>query len=175
MKNWLLSSRIGLSVAEARARFMLCREWSASSRRKRPALVASRTKPCVTRMPLTDSASVAVTRLKLSCEAREKRESRSRKWRFTFQITGARPSTTRNIGQSVQSMTTAAPSICPPCTIETKNTSWMPTRSASMSEVMRPRTRPSFVLWKKAIGCRCTLAKSSPRRRWTTRSPSSCA
>jgi hypothetical protein len=57
--------------------------------RKRPAFVSCRTKPWVTRMPLTDSASVAVTRLKLSWEARLSRLSFIRKWRFTVQRTGA--------------------------------------------------------------------------------------
>ena len=38
--------------------------------RNRPAFVSCRTKACVTRTPLIDSASVAVTRLKLSCTTR---------------------------------------------------------------------------------------------------------
>jgi hypothetical protein len=52
-------------------------------------------------MPLTDSASVAVTRLKLSCEARVSRLNFIRKWLFTSQRIGAiAATTTRNSFQS---------------------------------------------------------------------------
>ncbi len=175
MKNWLLSSSIGCRMAELRARFVLCREWSARSERKKPAFNPSRTKPCVTRMPLTDSTRVAVTREKLSVVARACRLMRWRKWRLSFQITGASPSTTRKSTGSSQSISPAATAIWPNCTMETKNTSWIAERSASTSEVTRPSTRPSFVRWKNAMGWRCTLVKSSTRRRCTTVSPSSWA
>jgi ABC-type transporter Mla MlaB component len=41
-------------------------------------------------------------------------------------------------------VTAAAPSICPPCTRLTKNTSWMPARNDCTSDVMRPMIDPSF-------------------------------
>ena len=62
--------------------------------------MSCRTKPWVTRIPLTDSASVAVTRLKLSWEARVSRLNFILKWLFTTQRTGAMHTTTRNIFQS---------------------------------------------------------------------------
>jgi hypothetical protein len=76
-------------------------EWSARRLLKSPAFVSCRTKPWVTRIPFTDSASVAVTRLKLSDAARVSRLSFIRKWLFTAHRIGAIPTTTRNIFQSV--------------------------------------------------------------------------
>ena len=152
MKNWLFNSSSGTRIAEVRARARLKRECAVSKLRKRPALVSCRTKPCVTRMPFTDSAKVAVTRLKLSVAARDSRLSRSRKWRFTPQSTGAIATTTRKSTQSHHAMTAAATIICPPCTMLTKKTSWIPTRSDSTSVVTRPMIRPSFMRWKKLIG-----------------------
>ena len=175
MKNWLFSSRIGRRIAEVRASATLYRAWSASSERKKPAFVSWRTKPCVTRMPPTDSASVAVTRLKLSCEARLSRLSSTRKRRLTVHSTGASASTIRNSVQSQNSMAIAANTICPPWMRLTKNTSWMPIRTDSTSEVTRLRIRPSFVRWKKLIGIRWTCAKKCARSALTAYSPSSRA
>jgi hypothetical protein len=89
--------------------------------------------------------------------------------------TGAIPRTTRNIAPSRQAITQAAKSICPTWTMLTKNTSWMPTRNASTSEVTRLIRPPTFMRWKKAIGMRCTVAKISLRRALTTVSPTSSA
>ena len=100
-KNWLFSSRIGARTAEVRASAMLNREWSFSRLRNRPAFMSCRTKPWVTLIPFTDSASVAVTRLKLSWEARVRRLSFILKWLFTIQRNGAMHTTTRNIFQSL--------------------------------------------------------------------------
>ena len=100
-KNWLLSSRIGASTAEVLARAMLNLEWSARRLLKSPAFMSCLTNPWVTRMPFTDSASVAVTRLKLSWEARVSRLSFILKWLFTIHRSGAMHATTRNIFQSL--------------------------------------------------------------------------
>ena len=59
MKNWLFNSSSGNSTAVARATPTLYLEWSGTRSRKNPAFTSWRTKPCVTRMPVTDSASVA--------------------------------------------------------------------------------------------------------------------
>ena len=126
-------------------------------------------------MPPTDSASVAVTRLKLSCEARLSRLSLKRKRRLTVQSTGAIASTTRNSDQSQISIATAAKAIIPNWIKLTKNTSWMPTRTASTSDVTRLMIRPSFTRWKKLMGMRCTRSKMSARRAFTAYSPNSRA
>ena len=96
-------------------------------------------------MPVTDSARVAVTRLKLSCAARVRRLNFIRKCWFTSQRIGAIATTTRNIFQSRHAITTAEKTICPNWIVLTKATSWIPARTASTSEVTRLMIRPSFI------------------------------
>ena len=106
MKNWLFNSSSGRKSPSAAPRRNRSGNDPPPGRGTSPALTSCRTNPCVTRMPLTDSASVAVIRLKLSCCSRYARLSRPRKCRLMTQINGAMASTAQN---STQSHTASAP------------------------------------------------------------------
>ncbi len=71
-KSWLFNCSSGTNTAVARATSRLFSAWAATNLRKKPALISCRTKAWVTRMPLTDSASVDESRLQVSCNLRKR-------------------------------------------------------------------------------------------------------
>ena len=140
-----------------------------------PALVSSRAKPCVTRMPCTVSASADVTREKVSCWTREACRILPRKKPCTMSRQGTMASRTRNSCGLASSMSAAAQPIWPKETNEMKKLFWIPLRIASMSEIMRLIRLPWRRAWKNESGCVSRWAISLSRRSRRTFSPIWCA
>ena len=164
-----------MNTAEACATPTLFSPCMLTSLRKKPALISCRTKACVTRIPLTDSARVEVTRLQVSCILRNCCATSRRYRSLISQISGTNNSMIEKSFQLYHTISNAATVIWTAWIVTTNTTSCTATRTLSISEVIRLMMRPNLVLLKNDMGIEVSLRNRSERMSWAMASPNSSA